>query len=251
MKQRAFPSSMVLLALIFGAVISAKSQTTQAVLAKAAAAFSQAKPVNGITLNATAEWIAGSDDETGNATLTANADGSYSLRLQLAQSSRTEAQTSFASGQTCSWSGTDAVSHPVAAQNCMGSMAWFLPAASLFGNLQPSTVSTSVESSTAGAASSFLDIQQQRTPPAAFTSDGAALLTHLSVVDLYLDPASFLPTGLAFNIHPDDNAASDIPVQVIFTNYQTINGVSIPFRIQRYFNGTLQLDLTVTLASTN
>jgi hypothetical protein len=221
------------------------------VLANAASAFSQGKPVNTVTLNATANWIAGSDNETGNAVLTANADGSFSVQLQLAQSSRTEAQTSFASGQSCTWSGTDGVSHAMAAHNCMGSMAWFLPQVALFGNQQSSAVATSIQSATVGDGSTVWDVGQQTTPAAALPSDAAALIAHLSSMDLYLDPTTYLPNGLAFNIHPDRNAAADIPVQIVFGNYQTVNGVSLPFHIQRYVNGSLQLDLAVTQASAN
>jgi hypothetical protein len=251
MKQRDFLISMFLLASDLLGFSPAEGQTTQTILAKAAAAFSQGKSVNGVTLNATAEWIAGSDDETGNATLTANADGSYSIQLQLAQSARTEAQTSFSSGQSCTWSGTDGISHPVASHNCMGSVTWFLPGVTLFGKQQPSAVNTILTSTSAvSAGPQLLDIRQQNVPTAT-SSDTVALLTHLSTSDVYLNPTTYLPMGLVFNIHPDDNAASDIPVQIVFTDYQSINGVSIPFRIQRYVNGSLQLDLTVTQASTN
>jgi hypothetical protein len=243
--------SMVLPALVLFAGSSAYAQTSQTVLANAAAAFSQGKPVNSVTLDATAQWIVGSDNEAGNAILTAGADGSFSIQLQLAQGSRTEAQTSFSSGQNCTWTGTDGVVHSVAAHNCMGSVAWFLPSAALLGGQQPSAVTTLLVSASATGAQQLLDIRQQRTPPTGLSSDAASLSTHLSTVDVYLDPGSYLPTALAFNVHPDQNCASDIPVQVTFTNYQTVSGVSVPFRIQRYINGVLNLDLTVTKASTN
>jgi hypothetical protein len=247
MKQQAILRSMVLCALIVCVCGGGRAQTLQTALTAAAAAFSQGKPVNTVTLNATAQWILGSDNESGNATLTANADGSFSVQLQLGQSSRAESQTSFSPGQTCNWSGADGVAHPAAPHNCMGSMAWFLPQVALFGNQQPSAVTTTLLAS----ASQLLDIRQQRTPPAALSTDTAGLLGHLSSVDLYLDPKTYLPAALAFNSHPDQNAASDIPVQVVFTNYQSVNGAMVPFHIQRYVNGVLNLDLTVTQASAN
>jgi len=245
MKGNAVARSILLSALFLaGASVSVLGQTSPSVLANAASAFSNGKAITQVTLNATAQWTAGSDEEAGNATLTANADGSYSVQLQLGQSERTEAQTSFASGQSCTWAGADGVAHAVAAHNCMGSMAWFLPQVALFGNQQPSAVATSIQSATLGDGATVLDVGQQITP-------ADALVTHLSSMDLYLDPTTYLPNGLAFNIHPDRNAAADIPVQVVFGNYQTVNGVSIPFHIQRYVNGSLQLDLAVTQASAN
>jgi hypothetical protein len=76
-------------------------------------------------------------------------------------------------------------------------------------------------------------------------------MAHLGTTDLYLDPVTYLPAILSYNLHPDKNAAADIPVQITFTDYQAVNGVSIPFRIQRYINGVLNLDLTVTEAFVN
>jgi hypothetical protein len=242
---------MVVFALVVYAAGSAHAQTIQTLLANGSTALSQGKPVNTVTLNANALWTAGSDNETGNATLTAGADGSLNLQLQLGQGARTETQTSFSSGQSCAWSGTDGVVHAMATHNCMGSVAWFLPFVSLFGNQQPSAIVTTLQPTSSGSATQLWDIRQQRTPPAAFSGASTALLSHLSVVDIYLDPVSYLPSALAFNIHPDQNGASDIPVQVVFSNYTIVNGVALPFRIQRYINGSLNLDLTVTQASTN
>lgn len=67
----------------------------------AAQAFSKGVPVHGVTLTGTVNWIVGSDNESGNATLIAYADGSYQVNLELGHSSRMEAQTSFAQGQQC------------------------------------------------------------------------------------------------------------------------------------------------------
>ncbi len=225
--------------------------TAEASLAKASAAFSPSKPVNSITLNAAAEWIAGSTDEKGNVTLTANADGSFTVQLNLGQHSRTESQTSFSAGQSCAWSGADGVVHAAPAHNCMGGAAWFLPEVALFGNQQPGALATAIQNSAASDSAGLLDIRQQAIPPGKLSSRDTALLTHLSATDLYLDPATHLPSALAFNIHPDKNANVDIPVQVVFTNYQTVNGVSVPFHIQKYINSGLVLDLQVQSASVN
>jgi hypothetical protein len=225
-----------------------QSQSTQIVLSNAEKSFSQGRAVHSVTLTATAHWIAGSDNETGHATLTANADGSFTAQLQLSQSARKEAQTSFSSGKTCTWAGTDGVVHATAAQNCMGTLSWFLPQVQLFGGQQPSAVSITIMS---GPNQSFIDLRQQRTTESALNPQLTTLMAHLGTTDLYLDPVTYLPAILSYNLHPDKNAAADIPVQITFTDYQAVNGVSIPFRIQRYINGVLNLDLTVTEAFVN
>jgi len=75
-----------------------------------------------------------------------------------------------------------------------------------------------------------------------------ALLTHLSQVDIYLDPQSLRPTVLDFNIHPDNDAGTDIPVEITFSNYTQVNGVWFPFTVERYVNSTLTLSLQVLSA---
>ena len=223
--------------------------TVASVLSSASKAFSNDVSIHSVTLTGTVNSIAGSDNENGNVTLTASADGSYQINLQLSQSARTETQTSFASGQQCTWSGTDAVAHAVAAHNCMTTVAWFLPDAALLGGQQPQAFASILEGTAATALNQGIDLRQQQTPPSAVSAYGVTLLTHLSTMDIYYDPTTYLPASLSYNIHPDVNAAQDIPVEVIFSNYQTVNGVNVPFRIQRYVNGSLSLDITISSAS--
>ena len=75
------------------------------------------------------------------------------------------------------------------------------------------------------------------------------LISHLTAVDVYFNSATYLPMYLSYTIHPNENAAQDIPVDVQFSNYQVVNGIAVPFRIQRYVNGVLALDITVSGAS--
>lgn len=226
--------------------IALAQTTTQSILETLSEAFSKGHPVHSVTLEATAEWTAGSDIESGNAKLVASADGSSSLQLELSHSSRTENQTSFASGQSCNWTGTDGVVHQAASHNCMTSFAWFMPAVTLLGGHQAASINSALVST---AGQQFIDLRQQQTPATGRGSGSAALLAHLTTTDLYIDPATHLPSALTYQVHPDANASADIPVEVIFSNYQVVDGVAIPYRIQRYFNGSLNLDLTVTQAS--
>lgn len=247
---------MKLSRVLFGSVFcllvtssSALSQnTSESILVGLSQAFSKGHPVHSVNLDATAEWTAGSDIESGNAKLVASADGSSSLQLELSHSSRTENQTSFTSGQTCNWTGTDGVAHQAASHNCMTSFAWFMPAVTLLGGHQTASINSALMST---SAQQFIDLRQQQTAATGMDTRSAELLAHLTTTDLYIDPTTHLPSALAYQLHPDGNASADIPVEVIFSNYQVVNGVNIPFRIQRYLNGTLNLDLTVTQASVN
>ena len=50
-------------------------------------------------------------------------------------------------------------------------------------------------------------------------------------------------------IHPDGDDSRNIPVRVVFNNYQAVSGVMLPFHIERFVNRTLQLRLDVSNAS--
>ena len=72
-----------------------------------------------------------------------------------------------------------------------------------------------------------------------------------STADLGLDPKTRLPAVLSYTTRPDNGAAIPIAVEIHYTNYQAINGVQIPFTIERYVNGSLQLEIAVTSAQIN
>jgi len=77
------------------------------------------------------------------------------------------------------------------------------------------------------------------------------LWQHLSTEDFYLDSTTLLPLAITFQVHPDLDAATDIPAEVDFANYQPVSGVLVPFHIQRQLNGGVVLDLTVGSAAFN
>ena len=220
--------------------------TAATVLSGASRAFSNGVPIHGVTLTGTANWIAGSDNESGNVTLVANADGSYQINLELGQSSRIETQTAFAQGQQCTWSGSDSVAHAVATHNCLLSVAWFMPGVALFGNQQPQGVTTVFAGNSASGQSPGLDLRQQQIAQSGSSADMATLFSHLTSIDIHYDPTTYLPISLSYNVHPDENAAQDIPVEVIFSNYHKVSGITVPYRIQRFVNGVLSLDITIS-----
>ena len=69
-------------------------------------------------------------------------------------------------------------------------------------------------------------------------------------MDLYLDPSTS-PGSAAFNIHPDNNALLDISIEIRFSSYQSVNGVQVPFHVQKYLNGGLILDFQFSNAILN
>lgn len=214
----------------------------QQLLLNASSAFTGTQTISSATLTGQAEYHAGSTNETGSVILIARADGFTSMELQLGSGNRTETQDTFANGQGCSWSAEDGVVHTAPAHNCQVPLAWFLPEVGFFSAQLPASGTSTL------LPGSISTIHWAKLTPTNASVDVVSLLAHIGKFDLEFSPASFLPSRLTYSVHPDSNAGIDIPVSVEFSNYQTINGVAIPFHIQRYFNGVLSLDIILANA---
>ena len=70
-------------------------------------------------------------------------------------------------------------------------------------------------------------------------------------MDFYLDGVTLLPSAVTFNAHPDNNSMTNLLIEIDFSNYQTLNGIVVPAHIQRYQQGSLMLDMSVTGAVFN
>jgi len=90
-----------------------------------------------------------------------------------------------------------------------------------------------------------------RRPSTAKNAQLARDLEKLSTVEILLDSTSHLPVGVTFNTHPDIDYGRDIPTEVRFSDYRSVSGVMVPFHIQRWLQGMLNTELTVTAATIN
>ncbi len=222
-----------------------------ALLTAAAAALqgANAASIADVSLSGAARKIAGSDDEYGTAILKAVGMNS-SIVLNLPSGSELETR-SVTNGQASgTWSGINGVSHLMALHNLLTEPAWFFPYFAISHGLTPTGyVATYIgHEIRSEAAVEHVTISQTFS---ALPSDQGGL-QRLSQIDMYLDSVTFLPTAIAFNVHPDDDELVDIPIEVSYANYQTVNGFQVPFHVQRLLNNSLVLDLqfqTVTLNS--
>jgi len=70
-------------------------------------------------------------------------------------------------------------------------------------------------------------------------------------MDFYLDATTFLPVAITYNVHPDNSWTTNLPIEVDFANYQNFGRVTVPTHIQRYQQGVLMVDLTISGAAFN
>lgn len=220
-------------------------------LQQSLAAMSNGVAVSDVSLTGTATRTAGSDQQSGQVTLEAKGIQESKISLSLSGYSFTEVRN-FANGAPSgSYVGTDGVVHTTAQQNCFGDAAWFFPllsSSALAGGNSGMNLSYIGQETFNGAAVQHVEIWQSASSP---DVSAVKAIGHLSTVDLYLDAATTLPIAVRSTTHPADDASKDFAIEIRFSNYQLTNGVLIPFHVQKFLNGGLVLDLTISSAVLN
>jgi hypothetical protein len=244
--------SFPILAKQSGAPSTAVTTDPQAVAlaVQALAAISGSAKVTDITLTGTATRTAGSDVENGNFTLKALGTDESRLDLNLVAGLSSEIRNVASGAPQGFLISPSAVESNMAQHNCLTSAAWFFPGLSILSQTaDPAVAVTFVGQET--KLDTVVNHIRFKIQSASLSASDNARLAQLSQTDFYLNSSSNLPVAMVFNAHPDSDAVTNINVEVDFTNYQTVNGVQVPFRIQKFVNGTLFLDLTVQNAVLN
>ncbi|MGO9865347.1 MAG: hypothetical protein ACLPLR_17200 [Terriglobales bacterium] len=214
---------------------------------QAVAVLTQGTAISDVTLNGTATLTLGSEGQGGTATLRAKGTGEGRVDLNLSDGETRSDARNVANGTAAgAWMKNNAAPVAYAAHNCWTDAPWFFPAlSSLAQTANPTFVFKYIgQEQHEGVNTQHIRVFQA--PPGTLS-----LIQHLSTVDFYLDPTTFLPLAIAFQVHPDLNAGADIPAEIRFSDYQVVGGIPVPFRIQRMLNGGLVLDITVTSAAFN
>lgn len=226
--------------------VPTSSPTAVALASQALKALAGGTALTDITLQASANYVAGSDQESGTSTLVARGNPQSLLTLNLSEGTRQEIRN----GPSGSWSGPDGVHHAMATHNCWVDASWFFPALILQALSADPTLGVVYLGSAEWNGLAALHLQFLHLVP----GQAPGITTQiqgLSAVDLYLDPKSLLPLALDFNTHPDNDLNQNIPIEIQFGDYRPVSGVQVPFRIQKFLQGTLTLDFTVAQAAVN
>jgi len=221
-------------------------------LQQALAALTGGQPITDITLSGTARRIAGSDDESGTTVLEALTTGQARMDLSLPSGSRSEVVTFTKQCPAGYWSGPDGVFHAVANHNLLSDSSWFFPAFTVTRLTVTSKYVVSYVGQETENGRAFTHLTAYQPNPS--NSELPAWLptfSHLTQMDLFLDSTTLLPARLEFNMHPDNNMGQDIPVEILFSDYRTVNGAQIPFHVQKSLNNSLFLDFQLESAVLN
>lgn len=204
--------------------------------------------IKDVTLTGSANWIAGSDDESGSTVLKATAIGQGRIDLSLSGGQRSEVIDISQVPPVGGWCGTDVTWHSMVAHNLLSDPTWFFPTFLISRALSTASYAISpVNAETQnGVAVEHVRIYQQ-----SGTGQTASLLQGLSQIDIYLNASTLLPASISFNTHADTNALVNIPIQIKFSNYQVVQGISVPYHIQKYIQNGLALDVTLSSVQVN
>ena len=219
-------------------------------LQQALGALAGATSIADVTLTGTARRFAGSDDETGSVVLKSLTTGEARMDFSFPSGQRSEARVNTVKGPAGTWTGPDGKAHALSQHNAMTDSSWFFPALTLSKLLtsQNSVVTLADQETRDGVAVTHLAaIQQFPDAPAAM----AAQMQHLTQMEIFLNSSTLLPVALAFNQHPDNDARLDMPAEIRFSDYRAVNGVQVPFHVQRYLNNTLILDMQLQSVTLN
>jgi hypothetical protein len=199
-----------------------------------------------LTLQGSVAYRAGSDQQTGSVLVLARGNVASNLTLNLSGGPRNEMRN----GPAGVWSGIDGVRYAMALHNCWPDADWFYPALSFQAlSTDPGLGLAYVGPETKNGLS-VVHIRLFRVVPNQAPSVTTTIET-LSTEDLYVDASSYVPLFLDFNLHPDADLSRNIPVEIAFSDYQRMGGIVVPAHVQKFFNGTLLLDLTLTSAAIN
>ena len=189
-----------------------------------------------VQLTGTVTWHLGPDSDSGTFTLAATRSGQSRIDLQLSSGTRSEVRLDNGMNSHL-YLGTSGNWTESAVHNSFVDANWFFP---LF-----STAALASERSFVITSAGTASVQTQLSPNA-LSGASAATLQTLSTATFDVDPTTHLPTRMRWSTHPDNDYGVNIRYEVRYSNYQMIHGVAVPFHIQRYFNGMLELDLTIT-----
>jgi len=255
------------------ALPSASDPQVVALVQRALGALTGGVAVTDITLAGSAHRIAGSDDETGTIIMRATAAGDSRIDLTLPSGDNTEIRNhsaiplpnAFPQGISLvsaiigspqpagAWSGADGVIHGLHANNLLTDPTWFFPGFTLtrIASGTNYTLSYVGQETISGQSVLHVSAMQQFSNLSNGPTEVGKLLQHLSQLDIDLDLITLLPKALRFTTHPDNNANIDIGTVVQFSDYRLVDGVEVPFRIQKFVNENLTLDIQLNSSDIN
>jgi hypothetical protein len=235
--------------LLFTALTVGLAQQTpnpQSVFRSAVASLN-AGNVGSVQMSGVLELPSGTSIDSGSFSAQCSISGTSQLQMQSSSGSQTENRQMTSGVATGNWIDSQGAAHPMANQNVQTSSAWFCPQIALTEILQSNTfailfVGNETRNGNATLHYSVVSLSSNNPSPLSSSAD-------MAQTEVYLDATTLQPVAFDFNIHPDDNASVNIPVEIQFSGYANSGGVTVPGTVAKYINGSLVLTMQVTSAA--
>lgn len=157
--------------------------------------------------------------------------------------------SSLEGAPSCWWVDRNGQKREFAEHNCLIGQTWFSPSLTIMQSLLPNHQyeylgSTSIDGQPLERVRSWMTISRG-------SASTAKLLRRLSTVDFYMDSSTGLLSILRFSTYPENDENIEIPVEIRYSDYRRVQGVLAPLRIQRWQNGNLLYDISVSSVAVN
>lgn len=220
-----------------------------------------ATPVTDVTLTGSIILaVPSGGTETGTVTMTAIGDAQSQVTITSPSGTRTGIRsispTGVPSQKSIASDGT--VNHAAPQSLFSPHPGWFFPSFAIKGQPQNTAASSFIATETRnGTQVNHLRVWQSQ----AGAADMAALASRFQTqFDLYLDPVTSLPASTVYLVHgyrPDKPISAfpfrdvPVPVEMRFSDYRSVQGHPVAFRIQVLLQGRLVQDIQLTSATFN
>ncbi len=219
---------------------------------QAMASLTGGNPVNSVSLNGSVTWNIGQNQGTGSITLQSSGNTNSEIQLTTSAGNRTETRSwaSDGSGPVGQWTDLNGNQHQMAQHNCWTDAVWFFPALSMLSDYSDPTMA-------------YIDLGQEQYDGVTvehiqgyrsingLPTDMQAELQRLSTVNYYLNSQTAIPVAMAFLTHGDSDSHADIPIVLVFTQYQAVDGIQTPFQVTRMFSGSPLYQITISTVNVN
>ena len=144
------------------------------------------------------------------------------------------------------WTDARNVAHDIKGMNCVASLAWFAPLL-ISQNVSGRTdLFTAEDEGTVSDNEHLSHKVSFSRRPLGGTTEFKRLFAGASHASLSYDSETGLPSRLEYSLHPDSDDGRSIPVRIEYSDFRSVSGLTVPFRIEKYFNHSLQLIVTAT-----
>jgi hypothetical protein len=202
--------------------------------------------IRDITVIANVISVIGSDYKTGTGTFPAKGSDQSRSTLRSSKGTRTDVRSVTSGIPVGAWQYSGSAPTAYAQHNCHTEASWFFPG---FFSL--------AQAANRNYVFRYIGIEQHNNVPVRHLRvfqvgvNDHGMLQRLSTTDYYLDASSYLPLAISFDAHADNNLSTNVPVEIDFANYRTVDGVRVPFHFQKLLNRGVILDATVTSVTFN